>query len=909
MRNLDELEAELPKFPVYKSFILPYRYGRNEIVDVLEADINVIRDWREMLSYLREFLKDGLAYSRSSGLDEVERVELINDLIILFLRIPLIRELLPTIVPSPLKLYLFNRLNESVVFDQSEDILDYVYAFYDKITRERFSQTTVSRFFDNLELCELVERCWFRIPADTRPGLNSCGLIPHMLLSSALAWALAIDKELPRNDVAIVTLTALLHDIGKPIRYRDHVTASKKIAEELLRDLLSQETVDKVARLIELHHLDEASDKVDIVRKADQIASRIDRLSHLLRELLKDELDKLSEETGIDIYQGYEGKGESWDIWEKLYKVKPDAIKELSRLFVKKIRESLNSFQLILRVTRVKNIDGVLMGLVDIGSIQEFIMTSSELRSVMASSLVVDTITVSFIPLEVQRSTLPRSRIPLGNIVYAAGGVIEFIIPEKLHQSVQKALENLNKKTSRIGLPVRVAYTTLKDYYSETILELNKEMQLSKLKVDNLKQHILQRRSREVRELCQICYLRAPEIEIPSPEGMKKVCSVCEKLYKIGSEIHFRSKYELEITIDKHAVTPEILFGRRWDSVSKYILEIVAGHDGVELDKLERNIVEYRNLAVIKFDGNLMGPFMASSISLADACERSARIDLALKKAIDTAIKHVYEAVGEVGGETQALRAISQIKFGLMYVGGDDALIFIPSWLSIGFTLDVGEEFLLNMGKTRGLSIGLAVSKSKADIWGLIDAATKLLEESKKSIGRREPSCSCICFDISEVSTLTGTSVERHLIDLRYEGLTVQPLRFDGELPNFKQLISLTISKFVEPKEVFKNCYYLSRFEENGVKKISKRLRRAIAESLSCARNMAEKVRDLENYLIPLAIVYAYRQAGREDLDREARESFEIVTKLYPFNDKDGRRISMFSDADRLIKISGGGAL
>lgn len=909
MKKLSESEIVLPEFPVYRSFILPYRYGDTEIVDLLEVNEDVVFGWKEMILRLREFLQDSLSYSKSSELSEVEKIELLGDLIVLFLKIPLIRELLPTVVPSPIKSYLIYRFNEALIEEDVEDVFDYLHAFYDRITRENLAQLPIMRYFKDPKLSEVVERCWFRIPADTRPGLNTCGLIPHMLLSSAIAWSLAVDNDLSRERVAIITLAALLHDIGKPINYRDHVGVSRDIADELLKDLLPQEIVNEVVRLIKLHHVSGASIDAEIIRKADRIASRIDRLSSLLKKLLRDELNKLSEETGIDVYQGYEGGGDPWSIWVELYKVNPDAIRELTITSVQKIREVLNDFQVVPRLWEVEDIDGLLMGIVDIGSIQEFIMTSSELRAVAASSLLIDTFTTLFIPIKIQKSTLPSYRIPLGNITYAAGGVVEFIIPEKLYNRISKAVENLNEKMSMIGLPIRMACTKLKDSYPDTILELTREIQLTKLKVDNKKQYVQQNRSREVRELCQICYLRPPELELITSEGVKKGCSICKRLFDIGSEIHFRSRYESVITFDDgYSRTPRDLFKKDWSNISRYILELVAGHDEVELEDLEKKKVEYRNLAVIKFDGNLMGPFMASSTSLADACERSLRIDLALKKALEMAIKKVFDAVREVGGDSEALKTVSQIKLGLIYAGGDDALIFIPSWISIGFALVVGEEFRLNMGGARGLSIGLAVGKSKVDIWALINAASKLMEESKK-IGRRKPSNSCICLDISETSTLTGASVVTRLEDLRKRKLTSQPLIFDGEPVSFKHLISLTISEDVEPKNVFKNCYLLSRFGESEIKKKAKNLRRAIAESLNKGRSMGEKVKGLEDYLISLSMIYAHRQSSRKELNEETRKSFEIVTKLCLFKDGSREQLSMYSDADRLIKISGGGAL
>lgn len=66
-----------------------------------------------------------------------------------------------------------------------------------------------------------------------------------------------------------------------------------------------------------------------------------------------------------------------------------------------------------------------------------------------------------------------------------------------------------------------------------------------------------------------------------------------------------------------------------WEKeAGKLIVEIISGHDKKGLEKG----IRLRNLGVVKVDGNLMGQFMGTCLFPADAYERSARIDLGLKR-------------------------------------------------------------------------------------------------------------------------------------------------------------------------------------------------------------------------------------------------------------------------------------
>ena len=932
MKNLLEDEIELPPFPVYKSYILPYRpsQGEDKLVNVLEVREENVRNWIQMVKNLKEFLNKSLEIiGREESIDRVKKIELINDMIVLYFKLPLIRELLPSIMPSPYKAYLFYRLigrRYEELEKPVQDILEFTNNFYDELVRRGFLNTEVCRFLDQEEVSNIIEKCWFEIPADTRPGLNTSGLIPHLILTAAIAWALAVEKRLSREETAIVVLAALLHDMGKPLRYHRHVEASITVCKYVIKDFLP-EVEERITQLVQRHHLSTAEDPlVNLLRDADRKSSAIDRVQKLVYELLKEELLTLSEKLGIDFKEIYAG-AYSWSLWERIHNLDPDAIRRLSEGFVTRLRSRLDNFTKILETGKDEYVEGdtdILIGLIDIGSIQEFITTTSELKSLAAASLVIDNLTMSYIPYKLQNGVSEEFFIPLASILYAGGGVIEFVIPPLLRNNIEEAIEKLNERTLVHDLPLRWSITSLLLDYSKTILKLAENMHITKYKIKEVQKNIELKTKTGVKQLCQICYRRSPVERIPTPEGDKEVCNTCKKLYRIGLEIHFKQRYISGLSFNNQYVRFEDVLGYNWDEAEKYIIELISGHDREELYKVLHGEAEYRDIAVVKLDGNLMGPYMASCITLTDAYERSARIDIALKKSIEKVYKIMFEAVNvaaKENGKSEAEKAVLQLKLGIIYVGGDDALLLMPSWIAPGFALVVGREFSINMGGVRGLSIGLSVGKAKADLWGLIDAASTLMSKAKK-LSRSNPNISYICFDVSETSTLTGTSVNTRFNELEASGLSIQPLKIEGE-DSFSSLIQLILYE-TDPVELFKKLYLMSRFDNiekttsirNEVKTIKekmKSIRTAINDSIDAARSMINRAIGLEDYLVPLSYTYAIKQAVKTSISEKTREGYKIVSLLArPKNidSEEGRKwISLYSDADRLIKICGGGVI
>ncbi|MEM3448992.1 MAG: HD domain-containing protein [Thermoproteota archaeon] len=894
MRSFNEVKFEEPGYPIIKAFVVPYRDGGNIVSTrrVTEKDIEV---WREVLSELKKFISESLEFAREvRNLSQTEELELTSDLIALFFKIPLIREPLPATAPNPLKGYLLYRL---LYFQGVEDKItkptELVELIYSREITKSLNELKPVAVLSDVGLAEKIEHCWFVLPSDTRPSLNIAGLIPHLLLTSALVWAKATVEGFFRKEAAIMRLTAMLHDIGKPFRYADHVTASVEVAEILLE---GTSYVDEIKEFILKHHVRKAeTEEAKILSEMDSIASSIDRLVELSKKTIGDRIREISAEVRLDSNDAYSIGPKGWVFWRKIYQHDESSIENLSKEFVEKIIQKMENYIKPIEDTKGESVKNIEIGLIDVGEIQSFVFSSEELRTVTAASLTIDTLVMAQMPLLIQRHLRNKDIwFPYEAILYSGGGVLELVLPSNL----TNLIEEVCKKVEEIR--VRYASVPLSTKYGEVHRNLANKIQEKKFQIELEKRAFEINTGKGVRNLCELCYLNPPLRKIKTPEGEKNVCDKCGKLYEIGFNLHFRAKYESEITIGKgkKRFAPLCIFDMNWEGeADKWVIEIISGHEKKEL----KEAIRLRNLGVVKVDGNLMGPFMGTCLSPSDAYERSARIDLALKKAIEYAVEALFEGVLSVSkNEEDADKAAASVKLGILYAGGDDGLFFMPSWCILPFAIILGREFSSNLGNARGLAIGGVASPARSNVWAMIAAASMLMEKAKAE-ARRSPSSNLLCFDVVESGTLSDSSAESRLESLRDQFLSSQPY-------GVEDLFKIVINGYSSDSEAFGKCYVLSRFPElcndelkrrvEDDQKRVKQIRSAINSSLSAARSRVES----SEYIPIAAFFYAKRQEARMGEHSPYRE----VLKLIPL--KLGEK-SRLTDADRLIKIVGGGVL
>jgi hypothetical protein len=632
------------------------------------------------------------------------------------------------------------------------------------------------------------------------------------------------------------------------------VPSSVKVAKYLLSGILDDQTLSEVLEGIEHHH-NEGHPYGKLITWADRLTSATDRIKAFLKAIVKEKIGREVTEDELD----------SWEFWQE----HAQEVANLSENFVREIRESSANFTIFrlppameeeLKKWEIGKIEEVKFVCIDTGGLQAFIGQQDELRSVGAASFVIDCLVMCQIPWYLQYAL---GWLPLESFLYTAGGNVTLVLPSKLLENFGSVLKLL--RTHLIEL--RDADVPFKTLYFELAKDLGQRLGLKKLTVE-----------------------RGGEA-MPRKEFEDNQNNLKKRLEDFGTEFHFKKRWEEGLWMEGVRISPSEVFGKAWGDVCEKVMEVISGHDFEELEKGERK----RNYAVLSADGNLMGAFMGTCISITDMYERSARIDIALKRAFEETIKELYSSLERVD-PTEARRTLVRLKLGLLYMGGDDMLALMPSWLAPLIANSLAEKFRKYMGYARGLSIGIAAGPSKAPVWSLIEAARELQQEAKNR-ARKSPTDSFVCLDVSE-TTLSRTSVEyrRHL--LKKEKISRQPFLISESNELFSALRSLFGSK-----DFYACAYKVSRMDETEEKRELKRMRILLREALTQAKKLFDDPLKHSNLVVEVSKVYLIRE-----LNRSEEKEKPIYERALGFSELK-EDCAGYADAELLTKMLGGGTI
>jgi hypothetical protein len=527
------------------------------------------------------------------------------------------------------------------------------------------------------------------------------------------------------------------------------------------------------------------------------------------------------------------------------------------------------------------------------------VLRGQEIRVIAAASHIIELAVHAHFYWYLRR----RAHLPPEAVIYSGGGNVLLLLPSSLVQTVKDAAKEYGKKP---GLKLIVADTDFVDDYVLVTERFARRLHEEKHRV-SLSDSVKPDKSSDV--LCQICYKAWGTESLTTAEGERKVCEDCHNLYEIGNEYHFSAKWRSEIQVKGQRFSAEKVFGKEWEDVSKWIMEIIAGHDP---DELEKGIERRRDYAVVKFDANALGRFMLESVSFTDAIERSFRVDMAVKRAYFRAMEALYEGVKSVKDEEAAKRETVRVFLGTIFMGGDDGILLMPSWASVPFAHLMAEEFSKELGLERGLRVAIAAGPAAMSVWSLLDCAQEMMNLSKQVLRREDPTAKhkvlgSIAFDVFESGSPSGATArdrmerlsvrvgtERH----RDEDIdSLQPYlirRSDLEgstVPEFWRGVGKLVLKLEVPDgwgdrnrvrnfyvDVFARAYRIAMrpddaTNEDPMKKWVKGVRDKILRSwpqVSPSRYWREKL-----------IVYFLRQKEREgERKEEDREAYEGLADL-----------------------------
>ena len=894
------MSASTPEFkepyPIYRALQVPV-WEKGGPVNVRPVTDDDRKKFREAIANkLRPMLERLLGLAKSAKEDE--KLELIADAIVTFLRAPLIQEISPQ-APTPLKAHSFMLLPKWFVDRHWNDDPHEFVKELENLLPQTFD--AAKELFDP-ETADLVFNLWIAFPADTRPGHNTSSLIAHSLMTSAIAWALNYESSeggQPREDPAVIRLVALLHDLGKVEDPLKHHEASKELARQLLEGLVSEETLDKLLNAIERHHVEET-----VIKEADRLASAADRVNKLVELALGEKISKIKEILGFGMDERAEWK---WEFWtavhqnrDKLIRAglfREDPFRELTKEFLQKVDYLVRSKEY--RRSPHRSDSRIKLALIDIASIQDYVLRGQEIRVIAAASHIIELAVHAHFYSYLRR----RVHLPPEAVIYSGGGNVLLLLPSSLVQTVKGAAEEYGEK---LGLKLIVADTDFVDDYVLVTERFAKRLHEEKHRV-SLSDSVKPDKSSDV--LCQICYKAWGTESLTTAEGERKVCEICRDLYKIGNGYHFLAKWRSEIQVKGQRFSAEKVFGKEWEEVSKWIMEIIAGHDP---DELEKGFERRRDYAVVKFDANALGRFMLESVSFTDAIERSFRVDMAVKRAYFRAMEALYEGVKSVKDEEAAKRETVRVFLGTVFMGGDDGILLMPSWASVPFAHLMAEEFSKELGLERGLRVAIAAGPAAMSVWSLLDCAQEMMNLSKQVLRREDPTAKhkvlgSIAFDVFESGSPSGATardrMERLSVRVRTERHqddeidSLQPYlirRSDlggSTVPEFWRGVGKLVLKLEVPDgwgdhnrvrnfyvDVFAKAYRIAMrpddaTNEDPMKEWVKGVRDKILRSwpqVSPSRYWREKL-----------IVYFLRQKEREgERKKEDREAYEGLADL-----------------------------
>ncbi len=878
-----------------------------EKIEISVKDEEEVREkWRKLLSYLRNYLilcKEIAFKDRMIGgsFKSTEDIYALLDLIVLFFKAPLFKEPLKNVYISPYKKLLLYKVfslffNEEMREGTKRMLMD-PSTSNEKLLKIIVQTKRLRELFellDNEELEELLLYAYTFIPSDTRPGFNYSSFIMHLLVSSALAWSISINELGDDFISAKIALAALLHDIGKPLDYRSHIKASVKVVRELLTGIVSDDLLDEIASMVEKHHSPESETYSSYIARADRISAGYERLRSIVDKTIMMHLKKIvGDEKNKDIAFAYKSGDKAWEFWDKIASKNENILVDLSRIFRDYLRNMV--------VEPIDSYKGgeIFLAKGDIRGIQSYVKSVKRIAGMMYSSMVVDFLVMGYIPMR-----LSEINIPYVSFMYCGGGNFLIVLPKEKLVKMLKIIQSINEDqklhfpnivVSYIQLPESISLEKGEVIPGALMVLLEQKLALTKsiLSTSNMESSLL-----GIEYRCELCGMRPA---VKEQYGLR-ICDECDFKITNGRDISFSAKWSEFKLKDK---TLEDVTGAKYEEVSEHILEYISGIDVETLrNGSVSNEMKMPNIAILKIDGNLMGNYMSKSITFSDMIERSIRIDLALKRAWRDFLNILMDSLNERGDE-EALKA----NLGLIYMGGDDALIILPAWHAIPASISLALGFYKYMGGDRALSLGIASTPPRHPLYVLIDAAESLLDYAKE-IGRFKER-GAIAFIYIENGTLTRSIVETILDENKERKVSLQPLLFELSENNIfkllKILYDLEYPDLVRYKEYVKRLVEISyshieRIKENKTDSKPDKIYRVSREFLK--RYLTSGSHSNMNVSLLETIAYFIRQASR---DTDYRVAYESVLLNGGFYYKGDRIETSFFDIAQLYKLLTGG--
>ena len=597
--------------------------------------------------------------------------------------------------------------------------------------------------FEHVELLRRLVREYFHsirdvyeallnTPADTRPGFNFTSLASHLQMTSLMSWLLQTESV----DLNYLRLASLLHDLGKLINPKEHVTASLEILNEVAKRLEgSCIELDRVAQLIKTHH----GGVETIVQRADRLAASADRLERLVKEALEGSKVPYSDEYGQCL-----SSNDTYECISRLGEEKYTALsKELYKYILGKVvrKKTLEDPEAKLLPCTPSKVEGDEQGssdkgkpkggpkgylvYIDLPSIQKFITNFPKLRDMSFASMLVDFLVTVYafmlLDTEFYRRTSKKSRLPAEALLSGYGGHSYIVVRSDFCQKdcVKEVKEALRGLKPLEELDVKLSVYVSDFAYEDQVLNYqdvwdNIEGQFYERYLVDFAESVY---SIGLHRVCENCGLRPAAV---TKDG-RYLCKRCSTIHNMSTSRGFMSKVGATYLINGKEVSPLNSAKDFSENFSEYAMEFIAGYK-------DENDSKY--VALLKADGNRGGAIFKMSATFSEYVDKSFRLDYGVKKAFYETLAELLEAEEKEGINKDSKDSlVGRVLSGVLYLGGDDITLLLPSVVALPFAVRLFEKASEYTGFT--FKVGIVVVKPDHPVQFAFQAADELMEKSK----------------------------------------------------------------------------------------------------------------------------------------------------------------------------------
>lgn len=596
-----------------------------------------------------------------------------------------------------------------------EGVADCFFSFFEgglpSERRRRHVRLLVGRKFGGDVLGKLGE-CWgkvgffLRLPADTRPGLNFSSLYVHLRETGAVAYCLAVNRRMGDDKAQVARLAGLLHDLGKPVDWRNHNERGEHKVRELLGGVLDDGLVDLLCSAVRFHHFpDSAPAKArwlaQLVSEADVATASSDRVLRFAVEVLRG--------SGFDVDEERFGE---WRFWES---IGDDDVKRMTQVFGERSGEYASRWllnELGGRGGYVLGEEGELAMVVgDARGIKRFVDGGNSLYEIKGGSILVE----EAFDEAVYGAVLDV--LPPECVLFSGGGNIMLICPADLADDVACRMLDAFMGHVKGGCGFTVDYLrfgvgTMKTHsfgavrtlamrklaYRKRVVGGGGEVYLGSVK------------------MCEACGERPAKHYVSERE--LHYCEACMNKYDVG-----KSERGLARVFDE-CIRSGKLSGVRLSDVVLNVMDFIAGCHPEKIAGVTRGELEVPDVSVVKADGNRASEFLARSLSITELVEKNILLD----KVMGEVRSCVYDYAKRCGREFDEAR----LMFGEIYMGGDDLLWFVPGYLGIPVALVLISKFYELTGGVLTLSVAVVNSNARRPVYSMMEVAEWLLKNAKK---------------------------------------------------------------------------------------------------------------------------------------------------------------------------------